>query len=159
MSEAPVSSSSTSGSSGSPVPSSGNSRRAGRVLAMQVLYAAEVGTRTVADVLPGVIESMEAPADQRAHCVLLVDLVLEHRAKLRGEIEPLLENWDWDRLALVDRLLLEVGLAELLFCPETPPKVVLAEYPAIGKKYSTEESALFLSGVLGALANHFKLLD
>lgn len=66
-------------------------------------------------------------------------------------IKPKLKNWDADRVAVIDTILLRLGLAELLFFPEIPVKVSINEYIDIAKMYSTDHSGQFINGVLDNL--------
>ncbi len=63
-------------------------------------------------------------------------------------IEPKLKNWDKDRVAHIDLLLLRMGLCELLYFPTIPTKVTINEYIDIAKQYSTPQSGQFVNGVL-----------
>lgn len=67
---------------------------------------------------------------------------------INERIQPKLKNWDSERVALVDLILLRLGMAELLFFPEIPIKVSINEYIDIAKMYSTEQSGQFVNGVL-----------
>lgn len=66
-------------------------------------------------------------------------------------IAPKLKNWDADRVAFIDLILLRLGLCELLFFPEIPIKVSINEYIDIAKMYSTAQSGQFVNGVLDNL--------
>jgi len=59
-----------------------------------------------------------------------------------------LNNWEFDRVALLDRLLLILAISEIYFIDDVPPKVSISEAIEIAKQYSTEESAGFVNGVL-----------
>ena len=63
-------------------------------------------------------------------------------------IEPKLKNWDKDRVALIDLLLLRMGVCELSYFPTIPTKVTINEYIDIAKQYSTPQSGQFVNGVL-----------
>ena len=63
-------------------------------------------------------------------------------------IEPKLKNWDKDRVALIDLLLLRMGVCEFLYFPTIPTKVTINEYIDIAKQYSTPQSGQFVNGVL-----------
>ena len=58
------------------------------------------------------------------------------------------EGWDFDRLVKMDKDILRIALSELLFIKETPMKVVVDEAIELAKKYSTDDSANFINGVL-----------
>ena len=63
-------------------------------------------------------------------------------------IQPKLVNWDSERVALIDLLLLRMGVSEMLFFPTIPTKVTINEYIEIAKLYSTPQSGQFVNGVL-----------
>jgi len=74
--------------------------------------------------------------------------VIEKEGPCMELIEPKLNNWDKDRVALIDLLLLRMGVCELLFFPTIPTKVTINEYIDIAKQYSTPQSGQFVNGVL-----------
>ena len=59
-----------------------------------------------------------------------------------------LNNWEFERVALLDRLLLILAISEIFFIENVPPKVSISEAIEIAKQYSTEESSAFVNGVL-----------
>ena len=63
-------------------------------------------------------------------------------------IKPKLKNWDADRIAALDMILLQMGLAEFLYFETIPPKVSINEYIDIAKSYSTPQSGQFVNGIL-----------
>ena len=64
------------------------------------------------------------------------------------EIKSRLKNWEFDRVALLDRLLLIVAISEIFFLDDVPPKVSISEAIELAKEYSTKESSNFINGVL-----------
>ena len=67
------------------------------------------------------------------------------------QIEPTLKNWDADRVAVLDMIMLKMALCELLHFPTIPTKVTLNEFVEISKVYSTEKSKDFINGILDRL--------
>ena len=65
--------------------------------------------------------------------------------------EPTLKNWDVDRVAIIDMILLKMALSELMIFPTIPTKVTLNEFVEISKMYSTEKSKDFINGILDRL--------
>ncbi|MGN6603571.1 MAG: transcription antitermination factor NusB [Ginsengibacter sp.] len=63
-------------------------------------------------------------------------------------IKPKLKNWDLERIALLDMILLKMGVCELLYFETIPTKVTINEYIDLGKEYSTEQSGHFINGIL-----------
>lgn len=70
---------------------------------------------------------------------------------LFNEIEPTLKNWDAERVAILDMIMLKMALCELLHFPTIPTKVTLNEYVEISKTYSTDKSKDFINGILDRL--------
>ncbi|WP_158605913.1 transcription antitermination factor NusB [Taibaiella sp. KBW10] len=81
----------------------------------------------------------------------LLTSVLEKETVLMEYIEPKLKNWDADRVASIDLILLKMGISEFLFFPTIPTKVTINEYIEIAKNYSTPQSGQFINGVLDNL--------
>ena len=63
-------------------------------------------------------------------------------------IDPKLVNWDADRVAIIDLILLHLGICELLYFPTIPVKVTINEYIDLAKEYSTLQSGQFVNGLL-----------
>lgn len=96
-------------------------------------------------------ESWSAPkgdASLAPFATTLVETVLARRQEIDTILGETVEHWSLERLALLDKLILRLGVAELLFLPETPPKVVIDEAVELAKKFSTEKSGPFVNGVL-----------
>jgi len=81
----------------------------------------------------------------------LLQQVLDQDKALLDIIEPNLKNWDADRVAIIDMILLKMAIAELLNFPSIPTKVTLNEYVEIAKLYSTDKSKDFINGILDRL--------
>lgn len=120
-----------------------------REKALQMLYEADIGEAH------GGVEgntareggsSRVAPEERYAH--LLAAGVLEKRHEIDSAIESCSENWSVERMSVIDRNILRLAVYELLYCPETPYKVVIDEAVELAKTYGTEESSAFVNGVL-----------
>lgn len=72
---------------------------------------------------------------------------LEFKELIDGRIQ----NWDLDRIALMDVIIIKMGIAELIYCPEIPVNVTLNEYVELAKEFSTQKSKLFVNGLLDKL--------
>lgn len=81
----------------------------------------------------------------------LLQKTLETDTELLGMIEPVLKNWDADRVAIIDMILIKMALSELITFPTIPTKVTLNEYLDISKAYSTDKSKEFVNGILDRL--------
>lgn len=74
--------------------------------------------------------------------------VIEKKEHLQSLIIPKLKNWDPDRIALLDMILMKMGVAEFLYFETIPPKVTINEYIDLAKDYSTAQSGQFVNGIL-----------
>lgn len=88
------------------------------------------------------------PADKRNFGKDLLTTVIEKAEHLQHLIIPKLKNWDAERIASIDMILMKMGLAELLYFETIPPKVTLNEYIDLAKEYSTAQSGQFVNGIL-----------
>jgi N utilization substance protein B len=78
----------------------------------------------------------------------LLSTTREKRAYVLELIKPKLKNWDADRIAVLDMILMEMGVCELLFFETIPTKVTINEYIDLAKAYSTPQSGQFVNGIL-----------
>jgi N utilization substance protein B len=111
-----------------------------RVQAIQALYAADAN------------DGAPDTSDLSARAGRLVSGVWEHRAEIDGIISRVATGWRVERMPLVDRNVLRLGVYELLYT-DTPVGVVVSEAVEIAKEYSTAKSGAFVNGVLGKLAD------
>lgn len=81
----------------------------------------------------------------------LLNKVHHDDKELSEIIEPTLKNWDADRVAILDMILLKMAVSELLYFPTIPTKVTLNEFVEISKLYSTDKSKDFINGILDRL--------
>ena len=79
----------------------------------------------------------------------LVTLVEEHREELSNSLNEKIERFAENRIYKADRAIMLLGLAEIRYCDDVPPLVSVTEAATLARKYSTENSANFVSGVLG----------
>jgi transcription antitermination protein NusB len=78
----------------------------------------------------------------------LLATVLEKSEHLESIIIPKLKNWDPERIAALDMIIMKMGVAEFLYFDTIPPKVTINEYIDISKEYSTQQSGQFVNGIL-----------
>lgn len=81
---------------------------------------------------------------------------IEHKADLHEEIAKRTKNWDADRLASIDGILLQMAICELQQFSSIPVKVTINEYLEIAKEYSTPKSSIFINGVLDKLVKEYR---
>ncbi len=81
----------------------------------------------------------------------LLETVFDKTEQLSNFIKPKLKNWDMERIALLDMIVMKMGVAEFLYFETIPPKVTINEYIDIAKEYSTQQSGQFVNGILDSI--------
>lgn len=81
----------------------------------------------------------------------LLTTVLNKKEHTMDLIKPKLKNWDAERIAALDMILMRMGVCEFLYFETIPPKVTINEYIDLAKEYSTDQSGHFVNGVLDSL--------
>jgi N utilization substance protein B len=84
---------------------------------------------------------------------------IEHHEAYDQLIQSKAENWELERIALIDRILMQMGISEMRHFEEIPIKVTINEYLEIAKKFSTPKSSKFINGILDSLYIQFKQSD
>jgi N utilization substance protein B len=87
-------------------------------------------------------------ADKEQFAKTLLQTVIDKSEHLQSLIIPKLKNWDPERIALLDMVLMKMGVAEFLYFETIPPKVTINEYIDLAKDYSTPQSGQFVNGIL-----------
>jgi N utilization substance protein B len=86
----------------------------------------------------------------------LVKGVIEKIEEINDYLKKFAPAWPIERISLVDRNILRIGIYELLFLKETPPKVAINESIELAKSFGSESSGRFVNGVLGAIYEEIK---
>jgi transcription antitermination factor NusB len=94
----------------------------------------------------------EAPTGLPHKAYRLVKGVLSHLEELDAAIDGVSEHWRIDRMPVIDKAILRLGLFELRYEPDTPTAVVVSEAVRLAKLFSTEKSGSFVNGILATLA-------
>ncbi len=132
-----------------------SARSKARKRALDVLYGADVRGEPLADAL-ATEEARSASQPQRAsswdYARTIVEGVLEHGARIDEVIDRYSERWPLARMPAVDRAILRIGVWELLYNPDVPQGVAIAEAVEFATVLSTEDSAGFVNGLLGRIA-------
>ena len=129
-------------------------RRDGREAAIQFLYQFDVHKpANLEEALAGFWKQTEEPQNVRDFANDLLRGALEKLPEVDAKIRTLADNWDFERLAVVDRNILRLAVYEMLYRPEIPPVVSINEAIEIAKKFSTAESGSFVNGLLDRVKN------
>ena len=94
--------------------------------------------------------------DDKKFAIDLLKKVILNQSALGAEIEGKTKNWDADRIASIDYILLQMGICEMLNFSSIPVKVTINEYLEIAKEYSTPKSSVFINGVLDKLVKEYE---
>ena len=127
---------------------SNHPRRIGREAVLQALYAYEITKEDRSKVLQDIINRNSYDSEMQIFITTLFNFSIDNKQWCEEQIKTRLNNWEFDRVPLLDRLLLILAISEINFIDDVPPKVSITEAIEIAKEYSTEESAGFVNGVL-----------
>ncbi len=127
------------------------SRRKARELALQGLYAMEYSSHSVDQVMKDLFSFHDRDDTVQAFTRLHIDKTLEHQGELDNYIRTYAANWDFERIAAVDRIILRMAICEFVYFWDIPPKVSIDEAIELSKCYSTEQSSRFVNGILDAI--------
>ncbi|HEU0078328.1 MAG TPA: transcription antitermination factor NusB [Longimicrobiaceae bacterium] len=130
------------------------SRSRARGWALQALYAwesrgadPEAAVRTLQDLFA----NLRVSPQNRPYAEVLVRLVAVNQQRIDKLLQDSLTNWRLNRLSVIDRNVLRLGVAEMLFVDDVPPRLSIREMVKLAEKYSTHESPRFVNGVLDAV--------
>ena len=129
-------------------------RTQSRELALQFLYQHDLRGEELMDELDEFLRT-EAPDRSTGDFALyLVRGTVKRRDEIDDVIRSVAQNWDLERMAVIDRNILRIATFELLACADIPPKVSINEAIELGKRFSTQNSGGFINGVLDKIKDH-----
>jgi transcription antitermination protein NusB len=128
-------------------------RHLSRTIAMQSLYQWDFNDRqqTLKDIVEYNITQFAPGLDDPAFIFDLIKGVTDNMQKIDAIITETAPEWPLDQITVVDRNILRLGIFELMFAKQVPPKVAINEAVELGKAFGGESSGKFINGVLGTL--------
>ena len=87
-------------------------------------------------------------ADKMEFAKSLLSTTIEKKEVSMELLKPKLKNWDAERIASLDLIIIQMGICEFLFFETIPTKVTINEYIDLAKEYSTPQSGQFINGIL-----------
>ena len=129
-------------------------KRQARIITLQIIYAHELEGSDLNDTCEFMLDEGNPPMDNVIkYGKQLSNLIFQHAVEVDEIIKNRSKNWDFDRITLIDKLILRMALVEMIYVDEVPPKVSIAEGVEIAKQFSTEDSSSFINGILDAVYN------
>ena len=131
-------------------------RRAARQCVLEALFAYKFSKNDALSIVNQIINKNSQVKANQDFIQFLFECVLENIKWSENIIKSHLENWEIDRVAQIDRILLKMGICEIHFIDDIPPKVTISEMVEISKIYSTDESPIFINGILDAVYKNYQ---
>jgi len=127
-------------------------RRAAREAALKSIYAVDLGKNSTKDAVQNIIKPIfNDDKDGIRFAEKLFLVTVDHTSEFDDIIKNHIKNWDVNRLAVIDKLIIRMAISELLYFDEIPTKVSINEAIELAKQYSTRKSGNFVNGILDAI--------
>ena len=131
-------------------------RREAREIALRALYALEFSGNPLVTVINEMLSAAKADDPIYSFTRDIIGKTYDHREELDSHIRQRSNNWDFDRIAVIDKIVLRIAICEFLFFFDIPPKVSIDEAIELSKLYSTEKSSSFINGILDSVLEDLK---
>lgn len=133
-----------------------SNRHLGRIVSMQTLYEYDFRNSAgesveIAPILERNLTEFEDAIDDKEFVHDVVSGVMSHAKEIDAIITPAAPEWPVDQIAKIDKIVLRIGVYELLIKKEVPPKVAINEAVELAKGFGGENSSKFVNGVLGTI--------
>lgn len=144
-----------------------NQRHLARVVSLQTLYQLDFfglfekrGKKAIEKlekILPYCLKEFSSPPFLDSDFVQKLSAgIVKNQRKIDKWIKKFAPEWPIKQISMIDRNILRIGIFELLFLKETPPKVAIDESIELAKRFGSETSGRFINGVLGAIYEELK---
>jgi len=130
-------------------------RTRARELALQFLYQVDLRGEELLSEAEAFVREEEPDRASSQFALTLIRGTRAERPELDRMIREVAQNWDIERMAVIDRNVLRLATYELLHCADIPPKVSINEAIELGKRYSTQNSGGFINGILDKIKDRF----
>lgn len=133
-----------------------SNRHLGRIVAMQTLYehdfrGGDGGGLDLAAILDRNLDEFRSSIDDTNFVEDVVEGVHKHQSEIDGIIAPAAPEWPVEQIAKIDKIVLRIGVYELVIKRDVPPKVAINEAVELAKTFGGENSSKFINGVLGTI--------
>lgn len=131
-------------------------RRDARETALQVLYAIELSKNSVSAVFKDLMPKCEKPSP----AVIFTKNIVEKTFDLRYDLDKFIQrhsaNWRYERIAVIDLIILRIAICEFMYFFDVPTKVTIDEAIELAKIFSTHKSSGYINGILDAVLLELK---
>jgi len=131
-------------------------RRQARILAMQILYEADVSGHSPTEILVRTRNQGGVPEETLDYASELIAGIRARHLDLVAEIERAAPDFPFSGIAIVDRSLLQIAIFEAVYDATVPPRAAINEAVAIAREYGGESSARFVNGALGEIVDRLR---
>jgi N utilization substance protein B len=131
-------------------------RRQIREKVLQALYAYELSHEPVELILETIVGSLKKEPEVYESAKELFLKVVSTKDEVDTLITDRVANWEFGRLAVIDKIILRISICELMYYEDIPPKVSINEAIEIARRYSTEKSDKFVNGVLDSVLDDLR---
>ena len=131
-------------------------RRRARESALQILFQLEFDSADKERTISQFWEEKKASKEIREYSIRLVKGILDHQKEIDELIQSISANWRISRMAVVDRTVLRIAVFEFLYETHIAPAVIINEALEITKKFSSEDAASFVNGILDGVRKQLK---
>ncbi len=133
-----------------------SNRHLGRIVAMQTLYehdfrGGDAAGLDLNPILQRNLDEFRTSIDDTNFVEDVVEGVHNHQADIDGIIAPAAPEWPVEQIAKIDKIILRIGVYELMIKRDVPPKVAINESVELAKTFGGENSSKFINGVLGTI--------
>jgi N utilization substance protein B len=130
-----------------------------RAIVVQTLFAWEFRGGDAEAILHYNLVNGAGHMDDTSYALQLLQRVMTRRKEIKSTIEKYAPEWPFDKIAPVDRAILQIGIAEVLFDPKVPDLVAINEAIELAKEFGVESSSKFVNGVLSSIYDEHKSKD
>jgi N utilization substance protein B len=131
-------------------------RRVVRERVLQALYAYELSQEPIEMIIKNIVADLQKQPESFAFAKQLILKVIDCNKELDDLIRQRVEHWEFNRLAIIDRIVLRMSICELMYFEDIPPKVTINEAIEIARTFSTDKSDKFVNGVLDSILEDLK---
>ncbi|MCK4577089.1 transcription antitermination factor NusB [candidate division WOR-3 bacterium] len=134
-------------------------RRKAREIVLKTLYYYEISGDDKESLLQNIIKRKGINKTITDYAIRLLKETMNNLEMIDKKLVKIIENWDLQRVAIIDKSILRLAVAEILFFSDIPVKVSIDEAVEIAKEYSTENSGRFVNGILDEIARSENLIN